>query len=136
MKTTYRIVWVLACLAGALSVLMAAYIAHLPGLEEPALRALHSALQMLQFHALALLLVSSIAQRDPSNGPLFFSALFFLAGLGMFSFNIFLNQLFSIGLFKPLTPYGGLAFVAGWLALGLSVWSKDRGAKKSHPKVT
>ena len=42
----------------------------------------------------------------------------------MFSVNILLSQLFGMGLFKPLTPFGGMAFVLGWLALGLSVMKK------------
>ena len=125
MKTIYRIVWVLACLAGALSVLAAAYVAHLPGLEAAALRSLHSALQMLQFHTLALLLVAWIAPRNHFTWPLLVSAFGFVAGIGMFSVNILLNQLFGIGLFKPLTPYGGMAFVVAWLALGLSVWREN-----------
>ena len=125
MKTTYRIVWVLACLAGALSVLAAAYVAHVPGLEAAALRSLHSALQMLQFHTLALLLVAWIAPRDRFTWPLLVSALAFVAGMAMFSVNILLNQLFGIGLFKSLAPYGGMAFVMGWLALGLSFGHKN-----------
>lgn len=124
MKNNYRILFVLACLGGALSVLSAAYVAHLPGLSEAALRSLHSAMQMLQFHALALLVVAWIGQGEGFRWPLFFSALFFLAGMLMFSVNILLNQLFGMGLFKPLTPFGGMAFVLGWLALGLSVMKK------------
>ena len=124
MKNTYRILLVLACLGGALSVLSAAYVAHLPGLSEAALRSLHSAMQMLQFHALALLVVAWMGQDERFRWPLFLSALFFLAGILMFSVNILLSQLFGMGLFKPLTPFGGMAFVLGWLALGLSVMKK------------
>jgi len=124
MKNTYRILLVLACMGGALSVLSAAYVAHLPGLSEAALRSLHSAMQMLQFHALALLVVAWMGQDERFRWPLFLSALFFLAGLLMFSVNILLSQLFGMGLFKPLTPFGGMAFVLGWLALGLSVMKK------------
>lgn len=124
MKNTYRILLVLACMGGALSVLSAAYVAHLPGLSEAALRSLHSAMQMLQFHALALLVVAWMGQDERFRWPLFLSALFFLAGILMFSINILLSQLFGMGLFKPLTPFGGMAFVLGWLALGLSVMKK------------
>jgi len=124
MKNTYRILFVLACLGGALSVLSAAYVAHLPVLGEATLRSLHSAMQMLQFHALALLVVAWIGLGERFSWPLFLSALFFLAGILMFSVNILLNQLFGLGLFKPLTPFGGMAFVFGWLALGLSVMKK------------
>ena len=124
MKNTYRILLMLACLGGAMSVLSAAYVAHLPGLGEATLRSLQSAMQMLQFHALALLVVAWMGQDERFRWPLFLSAWFFLAGILMFSVNILLNQLFGMGLFKPLTPFGGMAFVLGWLALGLSVMKK------------
>ncbi len=50
------------------------------------------------------------------------SALLFTAGLLMFSLNICLIHLADITVFRALTPYGGMAFVAGWLALASWAW--------------
>ena len=78
MKNTYRILLMLACLGGALSVLSAAYVAHLPGLGEATLRSLHSAMQMLQIHSLALLVVAWMGQDERFRWPLFVIALFWV----------------------------------------------------------
>jgi len=43
-------------------------------------------------------------------------------GLLMFSLNICLIQLAGITVFRALTPYGGMAFVAAWLTLAAWAW--------------
>jgi hypothetical protein len=106
-----------ACLTGALSVLVAAYSAHIPGLEEASIRSLQSAIQMVQFHALALLVVAWMARNSKSSWLLFASGLFFLSGIVLFSFNIFLHQLVGVNYFRALIPFGGMAFVVGWISL-------------------
>jgi len=117
MRVFNRFMFVFACLTGALSVLVAAYCAHIPELEEASLRSLQSAIQMMQFHALALLVVAWISKGGKSSWPLFVSGLFFLMGIVLFSFNIFLHQLFDISSFRALIPFGGMAFVVGWIGL-------------------
>jgi hypothetical protein len=47
MRQFNRLLIVFACLAGAISVLVAAYSAHIPGLEESSVRSVNSAIQML-----------------------------------------------------------------------------------------
>jgi len=112
--------FVFACLCGAVSVLIAAYSAHMPGLEEAALRSVQSAIQMMQFHALALLVVAWMARDNKSSWLLIGSALFFLIGIVLFSFNIVAHQLAGISFFRAWIPYGGMAFVAAWLVLAIS----------------
>jgi len=122
MRVFNRFMFVFACLTGALSVLVAAYSAHIPSLEEASLRSLQSAIQMMQFHALALLVVAWMFIGGKSSWVLFGSGLFFLTGIVLFSFNIVLHQLAGISLFRPLIPYGGMAFVAAWVVLAISVF--------------
>jgi uncharacterized membrane protein YgdD (TMEM256/DUF423 family) len=55
---------------------------------------------------------------------LLLSAVLFLLGLFMFSLNICLIHLGGITVFKALTPYGGMAFIAAWLSL--AVWAVRR----------
>ena len=121
-RFTTRFMFVFACLTGALSVLVAAYSAHIPGLEEASLRSLQSAIHMMQFHALALLVVAWMARDSKSSWFLFGSGLFFLTGIVLFSFNIVLYQLAGISFFRSLIPYGGMAFVAAWMVLAISVF--------------
>ena len=123
MKIASRVLFVFACVISAASVLLAAYVAHQDeALSPSALKSLQSALQMQQIHALALALVCAVAMLHTASKTLLLSALLFTAGLLMFSLNICLIHLASITVFRAVTPYGGMAYVAGWLALAAWAW--------------
>ena len=123
MKIASRVLFVVACVISAASVLLAAYVAHQgEALSPSSLKSLQSALQMQQIHALALALVCAVAMLHTASKTLLLSALLFTAGLLMFSLNICLIHLADITVFRALTPYGGMAFVAGWLALAAWAW--------------
>jgi uncharacterized membrane protein YgdD (TMEM256/DUF423 family) len=123
MKIASRILFVVACVIAAASVLLAAYVAHMgEGLSPSALKSVHSALQMQQIHALALAGVCAVAMLHAASKTLLLSAALFLLGLLMFSLNICLIQLVGITVFRALTPYGGMAFVAAWLTLAAWAW--------------
>ena len=115
-----RATFVFACFAAGASVLIAAYSAHVPGLEESSVRSVNSAIQMMQFHALALLMISWMNQAVKAKWLLIVSILFFVLGIALFSFNIVLHQLASVSTFWPLIPFGGMAFVLGWVALAIT----------------
>jgi uncharacterized membrane protein YgdD (TMEM256/DUF423 family) len=118
MKIASRMLFVVACVMGAASVLLAAYVAHMAeALSPAALKSLHSALQLLQIHALAMAGVTALALLGKPSKSLLVSAGLFLAGLLMFSVNICLVHLADITVFKSFTPYGGMALVGAWLAL-------------------
>lgn len=118
MKIANQVLFAVACVMAAASVLLAAYVAHLGAdLPAPALRSVQSALQLQQFHSLALLLVAWMGM-GPRSHPLHMgSGVMFLLGLLMFSVNIELIHLAGVDMFRAFTPYGGLAFLAGWLLL-------------------
>jgi len=83
-----RAAFVFACFTAGASVLIAAYSAHVPGLEESSVRSVNSAIQMMQFHALVLLVASWMNQAAKAKWLLIASILFFVLGLALFSFNI------------------------------------------------
>ncbi len=120
-----RAAFIFACFTGGTSVLIAAYSAHVPGLEESSLRSVNSAIQMMQFHALALLVLAWTAKNFKTNWTLAISGIFFATGIVLFSFNIALHQLAGMGAFRPLIPFGGMAFVLGWVAAAISGFSKS-----------
>ena len=123
MKIASRVLFVVACVISAASVLLAAYVAHQgEALSPSSLKSLQSALQIQQIHALALALVCAVAMLHTASKTLLLSALLFTAGLLMFSLNICLIHLASITVFRAVTPYGGMAYVAGWLALAAWAW--------------
>ena len=118
MKIANQALFAVACVMAAASVLLAAYVAHLGvDLPTPALRSVQSALQMLQFHSLALLLVAWMGMGPRSHPLHLWSGVLILLGLLMFSVNILLIHLAGVDAFRDVTPYGGMAFVAGWLLL-------------------
>ena len=75
---------------------------------------------MMQFHALVLLVASWMNQAAKAKWLLIASILFFVLGIALFSFNIVLHQLASVSTFRPLIPFGGMAFVLGWVALAIT----------------
>lgn len=71
-------------------------------------------------HALALLAVALLAQHLPGRLTLFAGSLFTL-GILLFSGSLYLLTLSGLKL-GIVTPIGGLAFLGGWLCLGLAAW--------------
>lgn len=118
MKIANHALFAVACVMAAASVLLAAYVAHLGAdLPAPALRSVHSALQMQQFHSLALLWVAWMGMGPRSHPLHLWSGVLFVMGLLMFSVNIFLIHLAGVDAFRAATPYGGMSFVAAWVLL-------------------
>lgn len=67
-------------------------------------------------HGLALMTVAWAASRE--NSQLVTTAGFsFVAGIVLFSGSLYLLSLTGIRLWGAVTPFGGLAFLIGWLCL-------------------
>ena len=54
------------------------------------------------------------------------SAFFFLAGIILFSFSLYLYSYTQIKLFAIITPFGGVSFLTGWVLL---IFEGIRGVK-------
>lgn len=113
---------VLVGVAGASAVLLGAFGAHaLKGvLDAPARELWHTAVDYHIWHALALALVAGLGRGRSGR----FSMGAFAVGIVLFS-----GSLYALALGAPrwtgiVTPFGGLAFITGWVALG---WSLSRG---------
>lgn len=75
------------------------------------------------YHALGLLAVAWAATRWPGPGTTAAGWLF-VAGIVLFSGSLYLLALTGQRWLGAVTPLGGVAFLAGWLAL---VWASLRG---------
>jgi uncharacterized membrane protein YgdD (TMEM256/DUF423 family) len=73
------------------------------------------------YHALALLLVAWAATRWPVP-PVRAAGWLFVAGTVVFSGSLYLLALTGVRALGAVAPLGGLAFLAGWLALAVGVW--------------
>jgi uncharacterized membrane protein YgdD (TMEM256/DUF423 family) len=108
-------------LAGASAVALGAFGAHaLRNVLDAAHYELwHTAVEYHFWHALALAIVVACGQGRASRVAIWLLAL----GIVLFS-----GSLYGLALGSPrwlgiVTPFGGVAFIAGWIALGLSLRS-------------
>ncbi len=76
-------------------------------------------------HAVVLLVVGLLLQTWPDRHRLLnVAGWLFVAGGILFSGSIFLLVLGAPAVIGPITPLGGLAFIAGWLLLVVSAWRR------------
>lgn len=118
-----RLFLLLCAVFGLTGVALGAFAAH--GLKQrlsPAyLDIFQTGVHYQQIHALALLGVALLIPRAPSPLLIWSGGLFGL-GILLFSGSLYLLTLTGVGKLGIVTPLGGLAFMAGWLCLGLAAW--------------
>ena len=116
-------------LAAGLAVVMGAFGAHLLkarlGAELGA--GYRTAVDYHFYHALGLLAVGLAAARDPASRALRWSGVLLATGIVLFSGSLYLLSLGGPGWLGPVTPLGGLAFLAGWALLA---WGVLRGRRR------
>jgi uncharacterized membrane protein YgdD (TMEM256/DUF423 family) len=93
-------------------------------LSQESLTIFETAARYQMYHALALLAVACVASRWPGSAVQAAGWLF-AAGIVVFSGSLYLLALTSTRWLGAVTPLGGLALLAGWLALA---WAVVRGA--------
>ncbi|HWD30022.1 DUF423 domain-containing protein [Pseudomonas caricapapayae] len=113
----------LAAFFGFTGVALGAFAAHgLKGKLTPEYLAIfHTGVTYQLVHALALLGVAVLATQLPGRLVGWAGGLFAL-GIVLFSGSLYLLTLSGIGKLGMITPIGGLAFLGGWLCLGLAAW--------------
>jgi len=84
----------------------------------------HTALQYHQFHALGLLIAGLIAARLPASRWIIAPGTLMVLGTLLFSGNLYLRSLADFHALHVVTPFGGGAFILGWLALAIGVLKK------------
>ncbi|MDP1652964.1 MAG: DUF423 domain-containing protein [Rhodocyclaceae bacterium] len=121
MPAQARLFLVVGALSALLSILFGTVAAHLPNENlTAAMPWFETGMQYHQFHSLALMIVGLVAAYRPSRWFLAAGWLIII-GTVLFVGNLYLRSYFGIHDFHALTPYGGYAYVAGWLALAIGV---------------
>ncbi len=120
-----RAALVAGALAGLLTVLLGAVGAHALH-QATAMQAVwwEKAVRYQGLHALALLATGLIQQRHGSI-PLRWAAVFFVIGIVLFCGSLYLLALSGNHLFGRITPFGGTAFLLGWILLTMGAWRMD-----------
>ena len=108
-------------ISGFVSVLAGAFGAHAlrARISPEHLQAFETGARYQMYHALALLAVAWLLSRSPGNAALWAGRLFLLGTL-LFSGSLYLIALTGITRFGLVTPFGGVAFLAGWICLALA----------------
>jgi len=119
---------VLGALSGLVSVAAGAFGAHALKQRLPSdlLAIFETGARYQMYHALALVLVGVLASRSELPGrlatPLQLAGGGFVVGTLLFSGSLYVLALSGQRWLGAITPLGGLAFLAGWLALAWAGW--------------
>lgn len=118
-----RLLLVAGALLGFAAVAAGAFGAHaLEGRLDPdALSVFETAARYHAYHALALLALGAAAARwaDPLWG---IAGWLFVAGVAVFSGSLYALALSGAEWLGAVTPLGGLAMLAGWIAAAAAAW--------------
>ena len=119
-----RVVMTIAAVLGAAAVLLGAFGAHAlrDTLDDRALAIWHTAVEYQFWHVLAAVAVALLA-RDGASTCLRIAAAAFVAGIVLFCGSLYALALGAPRLVGVITPFGGIAFVAGWIALAVHAWT-------------
>jgi uncharacterized membrane protein YgdD (TMEM256/DUF423 family) len=117
---TCRAAAVAAALAGGSAVALGAFGAHAlrSALGADALQVWHSAVDYQFWHALALL----GAAFAPASRWRSVAVVAFCLGIALFSGSLYALALGAPRLVGAITPFGGLSFILGWVAIGGAFW--------------
>ena len=111
-----------------LSVALGAFGAHAlkASLQPDMMAVYHTGNQYHFYHATGLLAVALASGFFTNSRLIFWSGVFILAGLILFSGSLYVLSLTGQRWLGMITPFGGMAFLVGWLLLATGVW---RGRK-------
>ncbi|CAE7948662.1 unnamed protein product [Symbiodinium sp. KB8] len=109
----------LAAAFGGLAVAIGAFAAHVlrDRLADQALATLETGVRYQMYHALALGLCAVLAGSAPRARV---AGYCFTAGILLFSGSLYGLAILEARWLGPVTPVGGVAFLAGWVLLGLA----------------
>jgi uncharacterized membrane protein YgdD (TMEM256/DUF423 family) len=120
----------IAGVLGALVVILGAFGAHAlkTKLEITELATFETGVKYHFYHTIALLIIGLLMERYPSQ-LLNIAGISFITGIVLFSGSLYLLATRSLigGELKwlgPITPFGGLAFVIGWLSVSIAMFKK------------
>ncbi len=116
-----RILLALGALSAALSVAAGAFGAHAlkARLAPDLLAVFETGARYQMYHAIGIGLAAWAATRFPGAAAAWAGWLF-LAGTILFSGSLYALALSGVRALGAVTPFGGVAFIAGWIALAIA----------------
>jgi uncharacterized membrane protein YgdD (TMEM256/DUF423 family) len=116
-----RVFFVLGSLSAFIAVALGAFAAHglKARLAPEVLSTFEVGVRYQMYHALALFAVAWACSRSPANAASWAGWLF-VAGTLLFSGSLYLLALSGTRWLGAIAPFGGLAFLAGWVCLAVA----------------
>lgn len=113
---------VAAAISGALAIVLGAFGAHAlsGGLGERALAWFDTAGRYHLLHSVALLAGALAPAAGARRAPCAAACTLWLAGMVVFSGSLYAMAVFDLPRLGAITPIGGVALIAGWVALGFA----------------
>ena len=121
-----RIYGLLGALSAGASVVFSAAFAHLPVFSGGMPVMVQTALTQQQFHSLGLLLVALALSCWGSSRWLLVAGGLMLAGVLLFSLNLYARNIWGWDTLRAAVPWGGGAWILAWLCLAVGAL-KARG---------
>jgi len=116
-----------AAILGGITIAIGAFGAHglKPLVDADAIASFETGVRYQMYHVIVLLVVG--IARPLGAGTKLWVLRFFCFGILLFSGSIYLLALkevlpFSVRFLGPITPFGGLLFILGWLRLGYGIF--------------
>ncbi len=113
----------LAAVNGFIAVAAGAFAAHSlqKRMSPDTLAVFETAARYQMYHALALLAVACFARVAPAPGVTV-AGWAFTIGIALFSGSLYALCITSIRRLGIITPFGGVAFLVGWVGLAVAAW--------------
>jgi uncharacterized membrane protein YgdD (TMEM256/DUF423 family) len=123
---TARLALALGALLAAAAVAFGAFGAHAlkSRLGSDALAIWQTAVQYHAWHALGLIAVGLLLLQWPERSALAWAGWAFVAGVALFSGSLYALALTGTRGLGAIAPIGGVAFIAGWIALAFAAWRR------------
>jgi uncharacterized membrane protein YgdD (TMEM256/DUF423 family) len=122
-----KVFFMIGSILGGLAVASGAFGAHgLKKMVSPEmLDTWDKAVRYQMYHALAFLALAWALTHWPAQTKLLaLGGWLFLAGVALFSGSLYILVLSGVKWLGAITPFGGVAMVAGWVCLLLAAWRK------------
>jgi uncharacterized membrane protein YgdD (TMEM256/DUF423 family) len=118
-----RLFFALGAISGFIAVALGAFAAHglKSRLDAPMLATFETGVRYHMYHALALLAVAWACSHWP-GATVNAAGWLFIAGTVLFSGSLYALSLTGMRSLGAITPFGGLAFLVGWLCLAWAAW--------------
>ena len=130
MQTQHKLLLTCAALSLLVATIAGAVGSHaLSFADERALRSFSTAVEFQFFHGLGVVLVTLVGLEGRGGNLRAATAWLMLAGTVLFCGSIYAKALGATAEITALAPYGGVAFMLGWVLFAVSVWLRGSATR-------